>query len=124
MANDEGGILPTIISRCQIVRLPLDNEIFAKQYGELPQEFLNGTWSVNDCVEYALKASKDSNLRERLDYWLVQIRQLIINNPQDKHLIEIIGYLQESQKLLKSNASSRLVLENLFFTVVKLRRIM
>lgn len=109
MVNNEDRILPTIYSRCQIIRL-MSKKIF--EVG-LPDGLKDGSWNALQRFEFVSDLIENENLHEILDGWLVELSRLLVKNPKEKKWGYLIDRLNETINMLRSNINVKLALENL-----------
>ena len=110
LVNDEDRILPTIISRCQIVRLQPDARGIVDK---VPVELVEGNLTMADKFGLAEKMAKMINLHSVLDGWLIDLTDRLIERPKDLKYLNLIREIDLAKKMLRSNSSVKLVLENL-----------
>lgn len=109
LAHHEKNLLPTIVSRCQRMRI---RDEFRE---ELEPEWINvlkeiNKMSIKEKFDLAQKLSQDRNLARILDQWLIFYRRRLLKGEEISLMIEKIS---RARRLLKTNINTRLLLENL-----------
>lgn len=102
ISSNEENLLPTIVSRCQKIRLKPTNKLNIElQYplGEIRKMDLKGKFDL------ANQLSKAENLQEIFDGWLLEA---------SRYNRKFLDFLVWTHGLLNTNANKRLILENLF----------
>jgi hypothetical protein len=114
VTTDEQKILPTIISRCSKVRLPMavrENKI--ENYLS-PDKF--SKMSVKEKFDWATVVAElpTAEIKEILGYWQIDLREKMLAG-EDK--IEILTQINRAKGLLETNISVKLLLENLVLKI-------
>jgi hypothetical protein len=107
-------LLPTIISRCQVVKFPdktVENE------KSLFLEFADRGKKMKTVFAQLEKLSNDAHLDDYLESILVDLRSQLIKNPSVEILRKIKKIFQARSDLVITT-NKRLVLENLYLTVL------
>lgn len=101
-------ILPTIISRCQIIR-----EIQNLDEG-VPKSYLShgkiSKMSIKERFDYANILAEDENLLKIINLWEKDYRQRLL---MGEDMREILSEILKTRSLLSTNTSVKLLLENL-----------
>jgi hypothetical protein len=106
----EKNILPTIISRCQKIKIFNDDSILLpKESVDLINKIISG--NIVEKFSLADKLAKEDDVNRLLDDWLVYFRANMLQNPVMLNNIEAV---YEKKKMLKFNVNKKLLLENLF----------
>lgn len=107
-AEKNDKILPTIISRCQIIRQESQTDI------EIPANFLSkekiSQMSYKDRFDYVAKIIDDEDLEKIINLWEQEYRLELLSGKDVKEILEAIFH---SRRLLSTNTSVKLLLENL-----------
>lgn len=108
-AQNSDKILPTITSRCQIVKInkkdsDLNNDDLTT-FQSLAQK------SLKERFDYASKIYESKNAKQSLDFWEQDLRKKLL---QDKDVLAILKEISKARDLLSTNTSVKLLLENLF----------
>ena len=114
LAKNEKNLLPTIVSRCQKIRL---SRVFSAEPSPEFTELLEKipSLSIKERFDWARQLSSREDLIQVLDQWLMFYRKKLL---QGKDVGLIIRKIQETQKLLvKTNVNVRLLLENLLLNI-------
>lgn len=110
VTTDEQKILPTIISRCSKLRLPIavkenkiENYLSPDQLAKM---------SVKEKFDWAAIVAElpTTEIKEILGYWQIDLREKMLAGA-DK--IEILTQINRAKGLLETNISVKLLLENL-----------
>lgn len=116
LAESEESLLPTVLSRCQRIILPVEMEEITKKGEILPLDLLEGKWSVQEKFSWAEKIAGYSDLAGVMDSWLIQLR-LQVEGGRKRNYVKLMGSIQEAKRMLQSNANNRLILENLMLEI-------
>ena len=110
IAENYEGLLPTVISRCRIIKIPKNNlpNISDENYAVF--ETISGL-SVREKFDLADKISKNNKLDNFFNDWLRYLEKDLLKGKTNKKLIRIIF---EAQIFIKKNINKRLMLENIF----------
>ncbi len=126
LSKDENKILPTLLSRVKIIRLPITNDFYQKRISEKMKEMISSSNS--------LKIYSDEFLEDDpvifLENLIVLLRDQILNifNVEELKITNISGLnnlknLNQALKTLEgvkyANLNSRLQIENLLLSVNK-----
>ncbi len=113
-------ILPTIISRCDIILLKqeeivLNNEDLT-EFNKMLETLLNG--GIGD----KLKIAQDVAFKKEVSFWLEKMAIFVKNKlTSDNHNSQYLNFLKELQKTYKNvkstNVSQRAALENFFLSI-------
>jgi DNA polymerase III delta prime subunit len=107
-AQKKEKILPTILSRCQIVR---EKAIIDK---DIPESYVTaekiGTLSLKDRFDLAAKIVEDENLPKIINLWEEELRQKLLSGDDVRVALRQIF---KTRSLLSTNTSVKLLLENL-----------
>ena len=128
LTTNTGVLLPTIVSRCQVIQLLTTNNIQLtdKELEVSSKQLAVITGEIGERLQLAQEATKD---RESATFWLGKMilaaRQNLIDevfNTQESRLISqhlnILLSLQNTYALLSTtNVNPRLTLENLFLSL-------
>lgn len=118
-APQEARLLPTVVSRCQIIKLPAKAEI------ELTKEELKSIVQVlssflqagaGERLKLASQIGKDrEEIKEFLVRWLLVLREILWGKDElglsKKQVVQIIKNLEKTLGLLEQNVNPRLALE-------------
>lgn len=108
-ASRKERILPTILSRCQIIKGT------SRQDEDLPDNFLKASQilskTIKDRFIYASEISGSENIKAYIDAWEREYREKLIKNEE---ILPTLINLRNARSLLSSNISVKLLLENLF----------
>jgi len=107
-------LLPTILSRCQIIRFDdtlteADEEVLT----DFRQAIVGG---IKELFVSAEKMSVENGLEERLNVIIASLRKQLFDDPNPKK-IRIIKLIFEAKRKLKITTNKRLVLENLLLNI-------
>lgn len=101
-------ILPTILSRCEIVREKEDNDKI------IPENYLNilkiSKMSVKERFDYTVKIMDDENLKNIINLWEEETRLELLEGGDKR---ELLNQISKARSLLSTNTSVKLLLENL-----------
>lgn len=121
VSTNLSSLLPTIISRCQIIKFPQGQHLdIADAQRLFIEEFLNAEDTF--CSEGLgfIKRPKAEQL-EAVDLLLIYFRNMIISKPQDYNVESILILMKgllRAKELLQANVNSKLIadyiLDNLF----------
>lgn len=119
VSGSKDKILPTIVSRCQIIRLNLSKKISDEDLSRINDEIKNlGRMSLRErfsFIEELLKLDSQEIIMEKLSDWLEYFRKDMVNNSKS---YQIAGEILISQRiLLTSNVNKKLLLENLIMLI-------
>ncbi len=107
-AKKKEKILPTVLSRCQIIRENTETD------PDLPENFISkekiAEMSVKQRFDYALKIATDENLAKIINCWEEETRQKLLMGEDTR---ETLWYIARVRSLLSTNTSVKLLLENL-----------
>lgn len=111
-------LLPTLVSRCQIINLPPEPEISLSEeeiknsQGEL-QEILRMSpgEKIKFCERFRSREEAERFCQVQLLLW----REILLKNPSPE-VSQVLREIQETLKYLSANVNSRLALENLLFS--------
>lgn len=107
-AKKKEKILPTVISRCQIIREKVETDL------DLPQNYLSkekiAVMSVKERFDYAGKIMADEDLAKIINCWEEEARQKLLSGEDTR---VILGQISKARSLLSTNTSVKLLLENL-----------
>jgi len=107
--KEEQRTLPTILSRCQKIRLPIEENILMPENYLTPGEI--SSMSVKEKFAWAAKASEEKEfLDDILTLWQMEYRQKML---QGEDCLEVLAELSRAKDLLMTNISVKLLLENL-----------
>ncbi|MDO8513147.1 MAG: hypothetical protein Q7S37_01465 [bacterium] len=110
VVEHEDRILPTVASRCQRIRIIPDPLLINEK---IPSSLIEGTMGIRDRFDVAQTLAVDDKVARVLDGWLIELGNLLVNEPNNKHLLGLIPEVNKVQNILRTNANTRLVLENL-----------
>lgn len=109
ITRDEDRILPTIISRCQKCQVKNNLEVGI----DFTEGLLAGNLSIVEKFKLAEGMSKEENLEEILDGWLITLKNQLMCQNDRLYLLGLIKEVRQARKYLRTNANTRLILENL-----------
>lgn len=115
-AWSKDSLLPTIVSRCQKVRLPagaideLSNQEMTL-FHEIPE------MSVKEKFDLAKDLYQNEDLKKLLDHLIIFYREKLFAGEE---MSEIIKMINRYRQLLNFNINTRLLLENLFLELSKI----
>ncbi|MBM2820405.1 MAG: polymerase subunit delta', polymerase subunit delta' protein [Candidatus Berkelbacteria bacterium] len=105
-------ILPTIISRCQIIRFKKNIQ------KETSEEFMSlevlKKKSIKERFDFASKIAESNNLSDILNSWENNLRNDLLCGTDVRHILKEIS---STRSLLSTNTSVKLLLENLFLNI-------
>jgi DNA polymerase III delta prime subunit len=105
----EGGVLPTIASRCQKLRLSGEEEFFQ---ADVPELYEISSMPLVERFKLAETLAKNEELPNVVDGWLVSLRKVMKQESSAAHLAESVFSVK---KLISdTNVNRRLLLEQLF----------
>lgn len=107
------NLLPTVVSRCQIIKLGADSRIFDHGvYGKLAVGLMEQGFIRSSAAVEELLKDTDGKVEDFLDYILMQIRDIIVLKVVgDKHLL----YIKDNGEFAQRAAST--------FTLARLNRL-
>lgn len=113
-------VLPTIISRCEIIELK--EEVISTTDDDISKFNKALSMIFNNGVGDKLRIAQDIGNKEEAVVWLskmsVFVRSKLIENHNDSKYLELLKQMQQAHKNIKStNASHRIALENLFLSL-------
>lgn len=118
--SDKNDILPTVLSRCQIIEI--ENKIdYSEEDLKIALEIFNNFSIIG--VGEKLKLAQDiSKSKEEifpfLEKMIIICREKLLKNPKDKKTLEMTNKLGQTYDILRrTNATPRLILENLFLSL-------
>lgn len=116
-ASNDHSLLPTVISRCQIISAPaskmeISSEDFQKMSNWL-ETLSSASLPVRLNMVQQITASRDSAIKW-LDQVLIFIHSKILSLKPDSKLTDQFRRIFEAKKHLKANSNVRLTMENLF----------
>lgn len=120
LVSDLETVLPTIISRCKVINLNQGINITEeerKEYEKTIDKLLQATIGEKlKLAETFGKTSKEGEIfTEKI---ILVIREKILKEESRGELLKILKEFERANKILKTtNANSRLILENLFFSI-------
>lgn len=101
-------IIPTIISRCQIIRT---NILINK---DIPEGYLSpddlSKMTVAEKFKWASVAAESSDVEQIITLWQLEYREKMLNG---KDVLNVLKFLSRAKGLLKTNISVKLLLENI-----------
>lgn len=100
-------ILPTILSRCQVIK---EQPTFLEGLPDCPTVEEISKMSVKERFDLAKKLSQSENLAKILDLWEKGLREKLLEGKDSRKILERISQVRG---LLSTNISVRLLLENL-----------
>ncbi len=103
-ADNSHRLLPTIISRCQIIRLKTNNSLKKPIDQKLVETFDK---TLAEKIIFAQKRGKKK--KEEVLVWLAEQKQALHQNKNRKNL-KIIARLNRAEKMIKANLAPRLAL--------------
>jgi hypothetical protein len=126
ISKDEGKILPTLLSRVKIIKLPITNDFYQKRISEKMKE----TISSADSLKIYLDEFLEDNPVVFLENLVILLRDQILNffNIEELKITNISGSnnlknLNQALKTLEgvkyANLNSRLQIENLLLNINK-----
>lgn len=117
--DQKDQILPTILSRCKIIRFRQNTKISDEEKSRF-SEILNSLLEngVGDKLKIAQDASRDKdNAANFLEKLILVARENLLDNPQDQRHIDLLKALQKTYSVIKTtNVNKRIALENLFLS--------
>jgi len=102
-------ILPTVLSRCQIIKDYQKTVLHPPSDYKTPTAILQAT--LKERFEYAEQLSQSQNLDQILDLWERSLRENLLSG---QNYLEILKAILKTKDLLLTNTSIKLLLENLF----------
>ena len=126
ISKDEGKILPTLLSRVKIIKLPITNDFYQKRISENMKETISST----DSLKIYLDEFLEDDPVVFLENLVVLLRDQILNffNVEELKITNISGFnnlknLNQALKTLEgvkyANLNSRLQIENLLLNINK-----
>lgn len=126
ISKDEGKILPTLLSRVKIIKLPITNDFYQKRISEKMKETISST----DSLKIYLDEFLEDDPVVFLENLVVLLRDQILNffNVEELKITNISGFnnlknLNQALKTLEgvkyANLNSRLQIENLLLNINK-----
>lgn len=130
-APNENLLLPTIISRCEIVRIQsskLKVQSSKQNIRGNPLEIRVNQLDIGERFKLAEELTKKQDkeealeeVRKRVEKWLenqaFELKKMITENNLDNSLISNLKIIVHTQKHIKQNLNLRLVLENCFLNL-------
>lgn len=125
LTNNKEEMLPTIVSRCQI--LPVLSGKLEQQDTSTVQKYVDAIPPKDEAMALAmaqslLELAKENDVEKLLDAMQEGVRNQLVANVKNKVLVEhftrILKKLEESKVQLKSFISPQNVIENLFLGLV------
>jgi len=106
-AEKKEKILPTILSRCQIIKNPFLEKIVPQEY--LPVEVI-AKKTFKERFDYATKIAESPDLIKILNLWEEYFRDQMLESKDTRRSLKRIFMVKD---LLSTNTSVKLLLENL-----------
>lgn len=125
LTNNKEDMLPTIVSRCQV--LPIVSGDFKKANTQIVETFLEDIPPKNESqallmAQNFLEDSKEHNLENMIDALQESIKDRLVQNINDRNLVnyltEIIKKIETAKIQLKSFVSPQSVIEHLFLSLI------
>lgn len=108
--NDKDAVLPTIRSRCRVVRVQSQNQTKEKGESVLLTKDIVANFTL------AENLAKDEDLIKKIDQLILDYREKLIAGDKEKAR-DLKKILAAKKLLLTTNTSPRLILENLFLNL-------
>ncbi len=114
------NLLPTIVSRCQILELKKDDE------HQFNQDLINQILKSNIIERFSLvenilkqknKTKQDNDIEELTENLLVFFRSRMLKKNKNNEILDIIRLIETTQKAIEKNVNKRLALENLMINL-------
>ncbi len=129
ISKDESKILPTLLSRVKIIKLPINNDFYQKRISEKMKETISSTSSTDSLKIYLDEFLEDDPV-VFLENLVILLRDQILNffNVEELKITDISGFnnlknLSQALKTLEgvkyANLNSRLQIENLLLNINK-----
>ncbi|MCX6812134.1 MAG: hypothetical protein NTW79_00715 [Candidatus Berkelbacteria bacterium] len=108
-------LLPTIISRCQIVKFAADKDQIESNYFAELGLIKNG--NIKQFFALAEKMTKDENLPEILESWLGEFSRRMIKYPSVE-IVDKIKIVFEAKDRLEKSTNKKLIIENMLIKII------